>query len=268
VTRLVPLLLLLVTGGLVALAAPVPKEHPWVTVRGYVVWPKGQEIPKPAEINVPVGQDRPTCCRDGPLLDDKLIVNEKTRGVKNVVVWLRPDSKDWKETFPKDRVHPALAKPKPVNHVVIMPKCQFSPRVLAARAGDTVEFKNDATIPHNVKFDPPNGLGFNILLKPDGKYTPERALEASVSVASTTDTIHPWMRSYSRVFDHPYFAATDKDGRFELKAVPKGDWRIVYWHETGFHMGADGRFGFPLKVSGTTATLEMKDLSIELPEPK
>lgn len=265
-TRLVPLLL--VSGGLVALAAPVPKEHPWVTVRGYVVWPKGQEIPPRKEINVPAGQDRLACCADGPVLSEALVVNEKTRGVANVAVWLKPDTKDWKESFPKDRVHPSLAKPKPASHVVTMPRCRFSPRVLAARAGDTVEFKNDATVPHNVKYDTFADAVFNVLVKAGGKYAPEQPLAASVTPAFVSDTIHPWMRGYVRVFDHPYFAVTDKDGKFEMKLVPKGDWRIVYWHETGFHTGANGRFGSPLKVPGGSATMELKDLALELPEPR
>lgn len=260
--------LLSVAGGLLALAAPVPKDHPWVTVRGYVVWPKGQDIPTRKEVNVPAGQDRQACCADGPVLAETLVVNEKNRGVANVVVWLRPDAKDGKEPFPKARIHPDLAKPKPVNHVVTMPRCRFAPRVIAARHGDTLEYRNDAAIPHNVRYDTFADSLFNVLVPAGKKYVPEKPLAASFAPAYVSDAIHPWMRGYVRVFDHPYFAVTDADGKYEMKLVPKGDWRIVYWHETGFHTGADGRFGFPLKVSGGTPTVEVKDVAVELPETR
>jgi hypothetical protein len=74
------------------------------------------------------------------------------------------------------------------------------------------------------------------------------------------------MRGSGRVFNHPYYAITNSDGSFEMAQVPKGNWRIVYWHEAiGYHKRADGRLGFPLRVPGRAATLEMKDLEIDVP---
>src|SRR6266849_4649482 len=43
--------------------------------------------------------------------------------------------------------------------------------------------------------------------------------------------VHPWMKGYIAVFKHPYFAITDKDGTFDLKNVPPGDYTIEAWHE-------------------------------------
>jgi hypothetical protein len=31
--------------------------------------------------------------------------------------------------------------------------------------------------------------------------------------------------------DHPYFAVTDKDGKFDLKTLPPGSYTIEAWHE-------------------------------------
>jgi hypothetical protein len=39
------------------------------------------------------------------------------------------------------------------------------------------------------------------------------------------------MKGYIRVFDHPYFAVTDADGRFEIKDAPVGEFYLVVWHE-------------------------------------
>ena len=34
--------------------------------------------------------------------------------------------------------------------------------------------------------------------------------------------IHPWMRSYVMVYDHPFFTTTKKDGSFEIRGIRKG----------------------------------------------
>ena len=33
------------------------------------------------------------------------------------------------------------------------------------------------------------------------------------------------------VLDHPYFAVSDKDGKFDLKTLPPGTYTIEAWHE-------------------------------------
>jgi hypothetical protein len=64
------------------------------------------------------------------------------------------------------------------------------------------------------------------------------------------------MTGYVRVFDHPYYAVTDKDGKFEIKNAPTGDYRIVYWHENGFRGGAEGRFGDEITIKGPTTDVK------------
>src|SRR5207237_6466354 len=43
--------------------------------------------------------------------------------------------------------------------------------------------------------------------------------------------VHGWMNAYVGVVDHPYFAVTDKDGKFDLPNLPPGTYTIVAWHE-------------------------------------
>jgi hypothetical protein len=43
--------------------------------------------------------------------------------------------------------------------------------------------------------------------------------------------IHSWMHAYIGVLDHPYFSVSGKDGAFEIRKVPPGDYVIEAWQE-------------------------------------
>jgi hypothetical protein len=42
--------------------------------------------------------------------------------------------------------------------------------------------------------------------------------------------VHPWMFAYACVMDHPYFAVTDKDGKYTIKDVPDGKYTMEVFH--------------------------------------
>src|SRR5262249_9474862 len=57
--------------------------------------------------------------------------------------------------------------------------------------------------------------------------------------------LHSWMNATVWVFDHPYAAVTDEDGRFILKHVPTGvELGFYAWHED---IGDFGRTQLTLK---------------------
>jgi hypothetical protein len=41
---------------------------------------------------------------------------------------------------------------------------------------------------------------------------------------------HAYMESWALVVDHPYYAVTDQDGRFEIGDIPPGTYKITIWH--------------------------------------
>jgi plastocyanin len=241
---------------LVAGAAPAQQ---WTTIKGQVLLPSA---PKPTELNVTA--DKEHCLSKGPLLDDTVIVNPKNKGLKNVWVYLVPDAAGGKLA-----VHPDLAKPASKEHVIDQPCCQFVPRILAMRDGDTLLVKNSSPKAHNINVsaDAPSP-SFNQTLPPGGDYKAPAPFVAQKSPVTFACNIHPWMGGRMMVFDHPYFAITDADGKFEIKMAPAKGAKIVYRHENGYHKGAAGRNGWPIegKVAGNDT--ELKPHEFEFPKPK
>jgi hypothetical protein len=252
--------LLTVAAAAVALTASTAAAQ-YGGLKGQVILSKAPEGRK-----VDVTADKEHCLSKGELKYEDIIVDGKTKGVKNVVVWLRPDSNDRKETFPKDKIHPNLAKAAPKNHVIDQPCCQFVPRILAAREGDTLEVKNSSPVPHNVNYNS-DAESFNVTIPSMGTLKTKKPLEVQATPILFKCDIHSWMQGRVRVFDHPYFAVTRDDGTFEIKDAPAGKWRLVIWHEGGFHKGRDGVTGMPVEVTDGKTT-ELKPVDLELPQPK
>ena len=235
----------------------------YVTIRGQVKW-NGSEPPKREAIQSK--EFKPTEI----VLKNDILVDEKSLGFKNVLVWLRPDTEDRKDTFPKEQIKPELQKPKPKHHVLDVVGWQFEPRAIAARAGDTFEFDSSSKHAHNLNYNSENE-SISPLLPTGPNFKLKRPLGAQLTPISFTCNIHPWMAGRMRVFDHPYFAVTDADGKFEIRDAPVGKWRVVYWHEHGFHKGREGILGFPIelkvdKPGGTT--MELKPIPFEIVKPK
>ena len=238
---------LLATLTLAAAVAQAPAGG-FASLKGQIVLP---EAPPAEAVNVTV--DKGHCLSKGPLMSNKLVVDPATKGLKNVIVWLRPDTDERRDRFPQAAIKPELKSLPPTTHVVDQPCCEFVPRVLAVRVGDTVEFRNGAPVAHNIHY-----IGqqeFNTTLAPGGKKVTD-SIEASNGINSFKCDIHPWMAGAMRVFDNPYYAVTDAQGKFEIKDAPVGKWRLVIWHEAGFHKGRNGILGTPVEVKAGGTEVE------------
>ena len=101
---------------------------------------------------------------------------------------------------------------------------------MGVQAGQPVKILNSDATMHNIHGLPKVNREFNFGM-------PKTLKEKTIKFDKSEDVfvvkcdVHPWMKSYTQVFDHPYFSVTDKDGSFSIPNVPDGTYEIVAWQE-------------------------------------
>lgn len=251
--------------------APAGGNDKYVTIKGKIVWDTAKAA-APKREPIKATKDEEVAAKDKDFNTEFWVVNPKNNGIRDVVVWLAPEPSEGdladlkagkKREFPSFAaadIHPDLAKPAKPSVEIDQPCCRFIPHVVVARTGQDMIIKNSAPVPHNAKWVSRNNDEINPLIPPGGQFA-VKALKAERFPIEISCSIHPWMKAWVRVFDHPYFAVTDEDGNFEIKNAPvlAGKLRIFIWQENGISGGAPGRFG---------QTLEVKPGSMDLKEIK
>ena len=108
--------------------------------------------------------------------------------------------------------------------------CIYSPHVVGLRAGQPLNILNSDATMHNIHGLPKVNREFNFGM-PKSLKEKSVTFEKAESVFVVKCDVHPWMKSYAQVFDHPYFAVTGPDGSFSIKDVPDGTYKAVAWQE-------------------------------------
>jgi plastocyanin len=122
----------------------------------------------------------------------------------------------------------------------------YRPHVVGVQIGQRLEIVNRDKQVHNVH----SFTHLSLFGAPQPDLTvPWRGVFPKAEVmAQIRCDIHPWMRAWIGVVNHPYFAVTDVDGTFEIRDLPPGRYTLSLWHEK---LEADDQI-FNL-VSGWTA---------------
>jgi plastocyanin len=111
--------------------------------------------------------------------------------------------------------------------------CRYHPHVLAVRTNQPVKFLNSDPTSHNVHPTPgrdSRNEEWNESQQPKGEPITRQFSSPELMMAIKCNQ-HPWMKMYLSVFKHPFFAVTDKDGKFELKGLPPGTYTVAVVHE-------------------------------------
>jgi plastocyanin len=170
----------------------------------------------PAAEKVKTSAD-PKCQQMHPQGLEKKTVAVNNGGLAHAFVWLKTGVTG---------SHPAPAEPA----VLDQQGCEYHPHVVAVRTGQTINIKNSDDTLHNIHPRPTVNKEFNIGQARKGMES-QRSFDKQEIMIPVGCDVHPWMRSYISVVDHPYFAVTNDDGTYEIKNVPPGDYEVEVVHE-------------------------------------
>src|SRR6201988_2977476 len=108
--------------------------------------------------------------------------------------------------------------------------CQYHPHVLGVMAGQTVDIKNDDPTTHNIHPTPKDNREWNESQPPSSADIQKNFAREEIMLPVKCNQ-HPWMKMYINVVKNPFFAVTAKDGTYEIKGLPPGDYTIAFVHE-------------------------------------
>lgn len=205
----------------------------WGTLKGKVVLdgevPDQKLLVRKGDPNV---RD-PLICGAQDVPDDSLLIDPKTKGIANVVVWMV-------KAPPKDKIHPDLEKPAEPKVLFDQVGCRFTPHVLVVRAGQTVQVVSGDATGHNTRGAPPKNVAFNFVVAANDRVgNPVATKVAERLPVPITCDIHNWMKAHWLILDHPYSAVTNEKGEFEIKHVPAGEHEFRIWHENPGYLVKD-----------------------------
>ncbi|MGK3982158.1 carboxypeptidase regulatory-like domain-containing protein [Sorangium sp. So ce136] len=195
------------TGQAAAPAAP-PTPEGKGTIKGVVKF-----TGKPVEMKVPTARKDAPFCQDKEVAYNAVIVNDGKL----------------KDTFVRIAVGGVQGSWKaPDTHAVVDQKdCMYEPRIQGVVSDQQVDIKNSDRTLHNVHTYKGSETLFNQAQPRGGDPLTKTWKDGIVKL---TCDIHPWMRGFVVVTDHPFFAVSGDDGSFTIEKVPAGKYKLEAWH--------------------------------------
>ncbi len=192
-------------------AAPATPIDPntVATVNGTVKF--DGKAPAPAKIDM--SQD-PAC--KGTNAAETIVADKGD--LANVFVYVKDGLGDRTFDVPKDPV------------TIDQDGCKYHPHVLGVMTGQNIEIKNDDQTTHNIHPTPQNNREWNESQPP--KAPPiEKSFAREEIMLPVRCNQHPWMKMYINVVKSPFYAVTDKNGKYEIKGLPPGTYTLAFVHE-------------------------------------
>lgn len=190
------------------------------TIKGVALW-KG-EIPKVPPLKVFADMD--TCGEKvaSPVLE----INPTSKGIRNTLIYLEkvekgkaPEGKYW--------LHMGKSEQDPRSKT-----CLFEEHIFPfVRSADVAVINFDPILHNPHFFNEKHASLFNLAMPTRNREIDKKILRANGVGLLLQCDVHVHMNAWMTALDHPYFAVTDEEGRFEITGVPPGKYTLVAWHE-------------------------------------
>lgn len=180
------------------------------TIKGHVRFTG----PATEQKTLPVTTDQYVC---GKEKDAEDLVLSADKGIRNAVVWLK--------SVPPGATRQTSSAPAPLDQK----QCAFTPRVIVVPVGGTVDFLNNDRLLHNIHSQSKGNPTFN-RTQPKGRAIP--ITFSKPEIIRIDCDLHPWMRAWVVVAEHPFYAVTGASGEFALGSLPPGPYTLTVWQET------------------------------------
>jgi plastocyanin len=167
--------------------------------------------PKASKIDM--SQD-PAC--KGPNEAENIVVDNGD--LANVFVYVKDGLGNRTFDVPKDSV------------VLDQQGCRYHPHVLGVMAGQTIEIKNDDPTTHNIHPTPKDNREWNES-QPPSSAPLEKSFAREEIMLPVKCNQHPWMKMFINVTKSPFYAVTDKSGKYTITGLPPGDYTIAFVQE-------------------------------------
>jgi plastocyanin len=119
----------------------------------------------------------------------------------------------------------------PATPIVLDQKgCQYHPHVLGVMAGQTIDIKNDDQTTHNIHPTPKDNREWNESQPPSSPALEKNFAREEIMLPVKCNQ-HPWMKMFINVTKSPFYAVTDKDGKYTITGLPPGDYTIAFVQE-------------------------------------
>lgn len=196
----------------------------WGTITGQFILEGDVPTVKPLVAKGDPNAKDAAVCAVNDVPNDAMAFNAENKGIANIVVFMRRAKV----------VHPDLATSKEKTVQFDQKGCNFVPHMQIVRTDQKIVCKSSDAAAHNVHATPFANSAVNFIVQPNDKTGIEVEMPLAEPVAPYVEVkcdIHPWMKAWWIVVDHPYAAVTDKDGKFTIENLPAGENEFRVWHE-------------------------------------
>jgi hypothetical protein len=173
------------------------------------------KIPKPLKIDMSVD---PVCMQLNSNPETSWLIANGDR-LSNAFVYLKSEMlNDYSFEMPASEV------------VLHRRNCEYSPRVLGLRVGQSLRIINEDPTQHNTHPVPKINIEWNLTQSAQAPPVVKTFARPEVLIPFKCNQ-HPWEKAFVAVLNHPFFAVTNELGTYEISGLPAGIYKVVVWHE-------------------------------------